>query len=1047
MDRRSQTAGVHLLLTRYRQMATYMHTHSTSGASRTNVQRSRKRSIGALIAGISLATALTAGSGLTGLLPFLSAKADAATTLKGLVYVDLNLNGVRDVTADVVTNEFGRGGVSVVAYGKDGAQAGSATTLADGTWQIVTDAQGPFRVEFSNYSSTQIASGNNLGGTSVQFPNGSTPVNFSLFGKVNGLGELEEIAFKPLQIGNRVWLDANRNGIQDPEESGIPGVLVKLVDEAGEPAVNINTGAVLPDVVTNGSGEYYFSNIGGGRTYRVVIDPAQPALSGYSLTTAFATANGGNTLNDSNGFYVASGDTETFLVPKPIAVGSIVARVVTGGPGQNDHSFDFGLVPTITTPKYSLGDFVFVDVNRNGIQDSGDVPVAGATVTLLDANGTPIAGKSVQTGADGLYKFDGLEAGTYRVRVTRPAGSDVTPTSANTGTNDDVDSDIVGDSPDSAVTGPITVNSNVTNVDAGWVTPVSSPKYVLGDRVFLDVNRNGVQDAGDLNVAGATVELLDGNGAPIAGKSVQTGADGLYLFTDLDAGSYRVRVTRPAGADVSPTTANVGTDDAVDSDFTADTANRVISGVINLTTDDRTVDAGWVTPTTSATGKIGDRLFIDTNRNGIQDPTEPGIQGVNVTLQTCTGEDRFTLPTVQNGGYEFSQLPAGSYRIKFALPADYEFTTRAVGNDRAVDSNVDAAGITECVTIGEGETNLTIDAGVVAKTTNTTTTTPNTTTTTPNTTTTAPTTRTAKIGDRVFFDANRNGIQDRDEVGYVGARVYLETCAGAQLASTVTIADGRYEFANLAAGQYRVRFDTPFGYQLTAPFIGGDSGLDSDAEGGAGTTRCVTLAAGETNATIDAGIYQNTIIVLDPPTTTRPATTVPPTTAPATTVLVSTGCIGDKVFEGKAGDRDGKGIAGISLILVMEDGSAITTVTDTNGLYRFCTLKPGTYTVRITVPPAGATNIYTLDGKKNNATAVTLAGGKDNLDADFGYDLGKAQVLPTVVEQGPDFPETPVITPSVTGSNGTRQGLGGLALILTGIGMVGLIRSRKEHWN
>lgn len=957
-------------------MATYMNTMTSPGNALGRHRKQRKRSIGALVAGVSLATSLTVGSGLSGLLPFLGEKAGAASTLKGLVYVDLNRNGVQDLSPDVTKNEFGWANVKVTAFAKNGTLAGSANTLADGTWQIVTDAQGPFRVEFSNYASSKIASGNNLGGTSVQFPTGSTPVNFTLFGKVNGLGSLEDIAYETLQIGNRVWRDSNGNGIQDAEEPGISGVLVKLVDEGGIPAVDVGTGAVLPDVVTNSNGEYYFDHLGGGRTYRVVIDPAQPALAGLTLTPAFSTKDGGDTLSDSNGFYVVKDDPETFLGGKPIAIGTIVARAVTGTSGQNDHSFDFGLVAAAL--KLSIGDYVFVDANRNGIQDAGDTPVQGATVTLLDANGVAIAGKSAVTLADGLYLFDGLDAGTYKVRVTRPAGSNVTPTAAN-----------------------------------------------------------------------------------------------------------------------------AGTDDAVDSDFTAETVDRVVSGAINLTADDLTVDSGWLSPISDpGIAKIGDTVFLDANRNGIQDEGETGLQGVSVTLQTCIGADIATLVTVENGRYEFTALPGGSYRIKFTLPAGYDFTQKGVGADRALDSNADTVtGVSDCVTLAVGESNLTVDAGLVAKSTGTTTTTTpgattstttpgvtttttttpgattttttpgattttttpgvTTTTTTPGvtttttpgvttTTTTTPPNRTARLGDRVFFDANRNGTQDNDEVGVVGAKVNLETCAGVAIASTITIADGRYQFANLPAGQYRVRFELPLGYDFTFRGVGNDVGLDSDADVATGVTGCVTLAAGEFNATVDAGIIQRTIIVLETtttttvaPTTTRPATTLPPTTVP-----VATGCIGDKVFEGKAGDRDGKGIPGISLVLVLEDGTTVTTVTDANGLYRFCTLKPGTYTVRVTVPPAGATNIYTLDGKNNNATGVVLAGGKDNLDADFGYDLGKnVQVKPVVIEQGPDFPETPVLTPSVTGSNGTRQGLGGLALILTGVGMVGLIRSRKEHWN
>ena len=301
----------------------------------------------------------------------------------------------------------------------------------------------------------------------------------------------------------------------------------------------------------------------------------------------------------------------------------------------------------------------------------------------------------------------------------------------------------------------------------------------------------------------------------------------------------------------------------------------------------------------------------------------------------------------------------------------------------------------------------------------------------------------------MFIDTNRNGVQDPTEIGIVGARVNLETCAGAALRSTLTIADGRYEFANLAPGQYRVRFELPAGYDFTRRLVGTDTGLDSDADQATGVTGCVTLVADQFDPTVDAGLVEKptvtttSIIVLVPTTTVvATTTTVPTPTTP--TIPVATGCIGDKVFEGKAGDKDGKGIPGITLVLITPDGISVSTTTDGNGLYRFCTLKPGVYTVRVTVPPVGATNIYTLDGKNNNATSVKLDAGRDNLDADFGYEPKNIQVQPTVVEN-PDFPKTPVITPSVTGSDGFRQALAALAMILTGAGLVGLLRSRRER--
>ena len=64
--------------------------------------------------------------------------------------------------------------------------------------------------------------------------------------------------------------------------------------------------------------------------------------------------------------------------------------------------------------------------------------------------------------------------------------------------------------------------------------------------------------------------------------------------------------------------------------------------------------------------------------------------------------------------------------------------------------------------------------------------------------------------------------------------------------------------ANLKPGDYLVKFITPAGYSLSPINVGGD-GTDSDAAL-SGYTGCYTLASGETNTTVDAGLYQGAAI-------------------------------------------------------------------------------------------------------------------------------------------------------------------------------------------
>ena len=123
-------------------------------------------------------------------------------------------------------------------------------------------------------------------------------------------------------------------------------------------------------------------------------------------------------------------------------------------------------------PKSALGDLVWFDENQNGRQDGGDLefPIQAATVSLLTPDGTVL--EEQVTGPDGLYLFDELDAGNYRVRVCLQ-GADYTSENA-LGVADDRDSDVfvVGDG--CGMTGLINLPAGVTDLtwDAGVVVEV-----------------------------------------------------------------------------------------------------------------------------------------------------------------------------------------------------------------------------------------------------------------------------------------------------------------------------------------------------------------------------------------------------------------------------------------------------------------------------------------------------------------------------------------------------------------------------------------------
>jgi hypothetical protein len=104
------------------------------------------------------------------------------------------------------------------------------------------------------------------------------------------------------------------------------------------------------------------------------------------------------------------------------------------GPITNDLGIEFTFTNTYTPPTGEIGDFVWKDVNGNGIQDVSEGGISGLTVTLGGD-----ASASTTTDVNGAYLFSGLSAGSYTVTVSGPSGYTASPSNqggdANTDSN------------------------------------------------------------------------------------------------------------------------------------------------------------------------------------------------------------------------------------------------------------------------------------------------------------------------------------------------------------------------------------------------------------------------------------------------------------------------------------------------------------------------------------------------------------------------------------------------------------------------------------
>jgi|CXWL01.1.fsa_nt_gi uncharacterized repeat protein (TIGR01451 family) len=347
----------------------------------------------------------------------------------------------------------------------------------------------------------------------------------------------------------------------------------------------------------------------------------------------------------------------------------------------------------------------------------------------------------------------------------------------------------------------------------------SCPGAELGDFVWVDTDGDGIQNDGPTGINDVYVELfspgVDGLVRTVDDALVATtvtaddsgGAPGWYQFPALAAGSYYVRIAPPPTYTL--TTPDAGAD-GVDSDGDVVTACSPVA-ILGPTDSNQTVDFGLLAPPRAA---LGNYVFFDGDADGIQnEPRDFGVNGVAVKLfadngngvaepgagdgapvaATVTANDVYGNP----GYYLFEDLiPGVAYFVQFMLPPTATgFTLRDAGGDDALDSDADlATGVSQLVVLAAGETNLTVDAGLI------------------------PLTGTLRLGNQVWMDADNDGVfePENGEMGIDGVRLDLYRDANGDgvptldeyVTTTETLTTsgfaGRYEFRVMAAGNFLV---------------------------------------------------------------------------------------------------------------------------------------------------------------------------------------------------------------------------------------------------
>ena len=832
-------------------------------------------------------------------------------------------------------------------------------------------------------------------------------------------------------IGDRVWIDADGDGAQDPEEIGVSGVELTLYSDPDGDGVYDN---VVGTTTTDENGNYLFDGL---TPDAYVVEVTDDAGASHDVLTTGASG------------YTQTGDPDEFGTTATAADNQTTKPVVLA-PGDVYVNADFGYDPGASAPVSSIGNTVWFDTdadgngpsalngdatNGNGAQnDVSEYGIEGVTVSLIqDLNGDgdwdagePIIATDV-TDANGQYIFEGLP-------TTDGAGSDdflvwvndadnvlqgLSPTYDADGGTATSSGAPVGATPSS--TGGLSTVSNltttaVTNQDFGY-TPAehSTGEGFIGDYVWFDADRGEDQDAAESGIEGVLVELLDVNGTVVG--TTTTDENGYYYFgglsvddgTGATGADYQVRI---AASNFTGGGVLEGMENTVDPGNDDDNLGATVT-LTSGSPSSLVQDFGYAGDDNNTLGSIGNTVFEDLDADGVRETGENGIDGVTVDLYRDLdgdgvldpGEPKIGSTTTSGGGqYSFTNLPLDTYIVDVSDEAGllhgywHSLGSQDASTNSGDDENDNSKADPFAVTLdGTTPNNNNVDFGYYLDP--------------------------ASVGNYVWEDTNANGLQDDGETGVNGVEVTLTiTYPDATVVTLVTVTQndasgnpGFYEFPNLL---------------LDEDFNGDGSGSEPSYSISVSTSQDALTSANYAPTVTDVNSNGNDLedsdnfsgVSAQPVQGNTDTAAQDPETNENTVASydfglqdVTPGAIGNYVWldENNDGAQDA-GEPGIPNTLVelyydadgngvIEGGEAstpfATTYTDANGGYLFPDLTPGVYEVQ--VPATGNTGAgEALEGmtqtpitggvgdfgnKDDAGYRITLSPGEENLTADFGY--------------------------------------------------------------
>ena len=899
------------------------------------------------------------------------AMAENAATISGCAYVDGNQNLICDEGEPLMS------GLPVRLYQQNGAQwqeLAATETDAYGLYSFSIAQAGTYCVRSSTTAADYavVAVGESAQPVEGSEDLQSAPLTYT--GSESWQVNVSLGAAASLEM--TVYEDRNADGKKGQYDEGVKGVLVELLDGK----------TVIASGETAKKGLLTLSGFLPG-TYTLRIT----APEGFGFCVKGSNFEKGDSIVGASGSRVALSDPFTFEAGAPVSLGAGLMAVGT------------------------FSGKVFEDADNNGIMDETDPGVGGVSLRLEGKKTGNVF--ELTSSEDGTYFFDLLPADTYVFTAMLPDGLMYARYSKTGG---DLRSVFTGETLEREY--PVSATKRQTDKNVGVIQ-----NGTISGVAFYDVDYDGIRDEDEPGYANVTLEVIKMSTSETMGKMV-TGEDGAFELPGLRSSDYRLRAVLPQDGSVfsclpqedgvegnrftqndasresriEPLTVTSGSNVAVqvgvakgatisgvlfeDADYNGvkDAGERTFSSLKvqlvdaqgNLVAQTQSAAKGVYTlsgimPGTYTlrvqpnktygftrlrpaeeggsyirelldgfgvsdpleivmaqemtgvnagmlpAGTVGGTVFHDANDNGLQDEGEFGLNTVQVRLVSADGEIDLIRPVGDDGSYLFDGVMPGEYTLIFQLPENTEIAQVTDGGNTLAHAGSATETARFAVAMGENVTYPLV--GVVTLGT---------------------------LEGKAFHDVNADGQQDAGEEALAGVTVLLGS--GANEYEATTAADGSFAIRDVRPADYQLTLTTPEGY--IASSNAGNLALEPKA--------------------------QQTILC--------------PWSELISRQPVAFGAVQPAAISGEIRlDENNNGqseatermMTGIRLELVNENtGESQSIISDENG-FAFGSVRPGTYTVRFTLPeqsePAKVVDsTFRFSGAAMEQTGVTVTEGQ-----------------------------------------------------------------------